>query len=207
MKLSRIRETILPRFHRDYPLYGAEELQGLRRAGQFNASLMDELRRHVVSGITTGELNDIAYQYTIQHGHTPACLGYKGYPKSICTSINDVVCHGIPDDTRLLEGDIVNIDITSIVDGWYGDQSETFLVGQVSDEARAVTQIAFDALYVGIRAAKPYCTVFDIAKAITSLRKPGNMVWCEIIRDMESGGNSTRCPESLTTHTPPPRKV
>lgn len=167
MKLTSIRESLLPRYRRDYPLYGAEERQGLRGAGQFNASLMDELRKHVLPGITTGELNDIAYQYTIQHGHTPACLGYKGFPKSICTSLNDVVCHGIPDGTKLCSGDIINVDITSIVDGWYGDQSETFLIGEVSDEARLVTQAAFDALYVGIRAAKPYCTVYDIARAIT----------------------------------------
>ncbi|MCA8983495.1 MAG: type I methionyl aminopeptidase [Planctomycetaceae bacterium] len=166
MKLSRLREVAL-RNARNYPLYGIEELQGLRRAARFNAQLMDELRPHARPGITTEELNEIAHEYTVKHGHTPACLGYKGYPKSICTSINDVVCHGIPGAIPLREGDIVNIDVTTVVDGWYGDQSETFLIGNVSETARAVTQVAFDSLYVGIRAAKPYGTVYDIARAIT----------------------------------------
>ena len=168
VNLSRIREDVLPpRFRRNYPLYGPAEQAQLRQAAQFNARLMDELRPHVQPGVSTNQLDKIAFEFTLEHGHTPACLGYKGYPKSICTSINDVVCHGIPSPKRLKEGDIVNVDVTTIVDGWYGDQSETFLVGEVSDEARAVTQIAFDALFIGIHAARPNGTVFDIARAIT----------------------------------------
>jgi len=167
VKLSQLRKAVLPNARREYPLYGPEELQKLRRATHFNARLMDELRTHVRPGIRTSELDEIAFVFTRDHGHTPACLGYKGYPKSICTSINDVVCHGIPDETELQDGDIVNLDVTTIVDGWFGDQSETFLVGEVSDEARAVTQVAFDALYVGIRAIEPNGTVYDIASAIT----------------------------------------
>ncbi len=167
MNLSRIRDVLLPRPRRDYPLYENDELQMLRKATAFNSQLMDVLREHVRPGITTNELDRLAASYTRDHGHAAACLGYKGFPKSICTSINDVVCHGIPDDTVLQEGDIVNVDITTIVDGWYGDQSETFLVGEVSKEAKALTQVTFDALHVGIRAARPYCTIYDIAKAIT----------------------------------------
>ena len=107
VKLTRIRDAVLPRQRYGYPLYGSEELTFLRAAAQFNSQLMDELRQHIKPGITTGQLNDIAHQYTLDHGHTPACLGYKGFPKSICTSINDVVCHGIPDETELAEGDML----------------------------------------------------------------------------------------------------
>ncbi|MFN3161663.1 MAG: type I methionyl aminopeptidase [Rubinisphaera brasiliensis] len=185
MKLTRIRDAVLPRQRYGYPLYGSEELTFLRAAAQFNSQLMDELRQHIKPGITTGQLNDIAHQYTLDHGHTPACLGYKGFPKSICTSINDVVCHGIPDETELAEGDIVNVDITSIVDGWYGDQSETFLIGDVSDEARKVTQVAFDALHVGIHAAKPFCTVYDIAKAITMFAEARGL---SVVRNYQGHG-------------------
>jgi len=152
------------------PVYGEEERTGIREAGRFNAELMDVVREHVQPGVTTGELDRIVYEYTLDHGHTPACLGYPGqngpYPKSICTSINEVVCHGIPNETELKDGDIVNVDLTTIVNGWHGDQSETFLIGTPSEEARKLVQTTFDALYVGIRAATPYGRVFDIGRAI-----------------------------------------
>ncbi len=116
---------------------------------------MDHLRPFVKPGITTDAINQIVHEYTISHGHVPATLGYMGFPKSCCISINEVVCHGIPDDTVLKEGDIVNVDITSIVDGWFGDQSETFLVGSVSDEARKLVQVTFDSLFLAINALHP----------------------------------------------------
>ena len=95
-----------------------KERAGMRAAGQVNAGLMDYLRTLVKPGVSTEELDQAAYDYTIKNGHKPACLGYKGYPKTICTSINEVVCHGIPDSYRLKSGDIVNVDITTIVDGF-----------------------------------------------------------------------------------------
>src|SRR5262245_62811031 len=99
---------------------------GLRTSGRFNAQVMDFIRPHVREGVSTGALDKLVYEYTLDHGHTPACLGYKGYPKTICTSINEVVCHGIPSENEVLkQGDIINVDITTIVDGWYGDLSET----------------------------------------------------------------------------------
>lgn len=149
------------------PLYTSpEEQDALRAASRFNAELMDHIRPHVKPGTTTDEINTLVHEYTIDHGHTPATLGYHGFSKSCCTSINQVVCHGIPDETVLKEGDIVNIDLTSIVNGWYGDQSETFMVGQVSDEARQLVQVTFDSLWQGIRALKPGGTVYDIGEAI-----------------------------------------
>lgn len=150
------------------PCYNTEEeREGLRAAGRFNAQLLDFLRPHVQAGISTNALDKMAEEYTRDHGHIPACLGYNGYPKTICASRNDVVCHGIPDDDPLIEGDLVNIDCTTIVDGWYGDQSETFLIGEVTPEARRIVQGAFDALWIGIRALTPYCPVIEIGLAIT----------------------------------------
>ncbi len=167
MNLARIRDALLPGNRRNYPIYENSDIEMLRKAAAFNSQLMDMLREQVKPGISTDYLDKLAADYITGHGHIAACLGYKGYPKSICTSVNDVVCHGIPGKAILQQGDIVNVDVTSIVDGWYGDQSETFFVGEVSSEAKALTQVTFDSLYVGIRAARPYCSVYDIARAIT----------------------------------------
>lgn len=149
-------------------ILNSEEREGMRAAGRFNAQLMDEVRRHVRAGITTAEIDRIVHEFTMDHGHTPATLGYLGYPKSCCTSINDVICHGIPDETVLREGDIVNVDITSIVDGWYGDQSETFVIPPASEEAIGVTQAAFDCLYLAIAAISPGCAVSVIGETIVA---------------------------------------
>ncbi|MEZ6045316.1 MAG: type I methionyl aminopeptidase [Planctomycetaceae bacterium] len=154
------------------PIYNREEREKLREASRFNAQLMDFLRPHIKAGITTDEINTMVHEYTLDHGHVPATLGYKGFPKSLCTSINEVVCHGIPDDTVLQEGDIINIDITSIVNGWYGDQSETFLIGEVSDTARQLVQATFDSLYAAINALTPQSKVYDIGKAISDFIRP-----------------------------------
>jgi methionyl aminopeptidase len=156
-----MRQPRIPRYK------AAHERDALRTAGRFNAQVIDFIRPHVKVGISTGQLDRMVYEYTLDHGHTPACLGYKGFPKTICTSVNDVVCHGIPrDDEILQEGDIVNVDITTIVRGWYGDISETFLIGDVASEARHLTQVTFDSMFAGIRAIEPFGRVFDIGRAI-----------------------------------------
>ncbi len=167
------------------PMYKGNELEGLRAAGRFNAQLMDYLRPRIQPGITTADLDQLAYAYTREHGHTPACLGYKGYPRSICTSINDVVCHGIPDATVLQEGDLVNVDLTTIVEGWYGDQSETFLLGEVASEARRLVQVTFDSLYVGIAAARPGGTVLEIGRAIYDYARKHRT---EVVREYQGHG-------------------
>ena len=142
----------------------------MRRACQFNAQFMDFIRPHIRPGVTTDELDRKIHKYTLDHGHIPACLGYPGekvpFPKSCCISVNDVICHGIPGDTELRSGDIVNVDLTTIVDGWHGDQSETFLVGSVSDEARAIAQCAFECLWLAIRAIEPGCPISTIGETI-----------------------------------------
>ncbi|MCO6455161.1 MAG: type I methionyl aminopeptidase [Pirellulaceae bacterium] len=144
------------------------ERQAMRRACQFNAQLMDFIRPHVRAGITTAAIDRLVHEYTLDHGHTPAPLGYQGFPRSCCTSVNEVICHGIPDGYVLKEGDLINVDVTTIVQGWYGDQSETFLIGNVSNEARAVTQCAFDCLYLAIDAVRPGGRVSDIGDAIVA---------------------------------------
>ncbi|MBS0206060.1 MAG: type I methionyl aminopeptidase [Planctomycetes bacterium] len=148
------------------PIYNEQDREGLRRAGAFNAQLMDFIRPFVKAGVTTLELDRKAYEYTLDHGHTPACLGYKGYPNTICTSVNEVVCHGIPNSIPLREGDIVNVDLTTIVDGWHGDSSETFLIEPVAEDARNLVQAAFDAMHVGIDAVNPGGKLMEIGRAI-----------------------------------------
>lgn len=166
-------------------LLNAQQRDCMRKASRFNAQLMDAIRPQVVPGITTLEIDKLVYEYTLDHGHTPACLGYKGYPKSICTSINDVICHGIPDKTTLNEGDIVNVDVTTIVDGWYGDQSETFMIGEVSEETRHLVQVTFDSLYAAINTLRPGSKVIEIGRAIAKTVKPHGYT---IVRDYQGHG-------------------
>ena len=151
------------------------ERQKMRTAGAFNAQLMDFIRPHVRAGITTAEIDRLIHEYTLDHGHVPACLGYAGekfpFPKSCCTSVNDVICHGIPGPYELQSGDIVNVDLTSIVDGWHGDQSETFIIGQVDQKTCDVVQCAFDSLYIAIKAIEPGCRVSNIGFAIVEYVK------------------------------------
>lgn len=142
------------------------EREAMRRAGRFNAQLMDYIRDFVRAGISTDEIDRLVSEYSKSHGHTPAPHNYQGFPKSCCTSVNDVICHGIPGPYVLKEGDIINVDVTTIVGGWHGDQSETFLIGTVSDEARGVTQCALNALYLAIDAIKPGGRISDIGDAI-----------------------------------------
>lgn len=142
------------------------ERDAMRHAGRFNAELMDYLRPFIREGITTGQIDQLVYEYTTSAGHRPATLEYQGYPKSCCTSVNDVVCHGIPGDYVLRAGDIVNVDVATVVDGWYADQSETFLIGEVSQEARSVTQCAFDCLYLAISVLQPGCSLYEIGRVI-----------------------------------------
>ena len=144
----------------------SEQQDAMRRAGRVNAQLMDFLRSHVRAGITTGKIDDLVVQWTRDHGHISATLGYQNYPKSCCTSVNDVICHGIPGDQTLVDGDIVNVDVTTIVDGWHGDQSETFFIGHVSDERREVTQCAFDCMHLAIDALRPGCRVALIGEIV-----------------------------------------
>ena len=147
-------------------IHDAEAFEGMRKAGRLVAETLDMIGEHVRPGVTTGELDDLVRDFTLAHGGVPACLGYKGYTKTICTSINHVVCHGIPGDKVLKEGDIVNIDHTVIVDGWHGDSSRMYPVGEINARARKLIDVTYDSLDLGLAQIKPGNTFGDIGFAI-----------------------------------------
>lgn len=147
-------------------LYGPDGFEGMRRAGRLAAEILDALVPHVVPGVTTQEIDDIVRELTIKGGGIPATLHYRGFTHSCCTSINHVICHGIPGDKKLKDGDIVNIDVTPIVDGWHGDTSRMFLVGDVPLKARKLVDVTYECLMLGIEQARPGNQLGDIGHAI-----------------------------------------
>ena len=147
-------------------LHKAEGFAGMRKAGRLAAEILDALAPHVVPGVSTQEIDDIVHRLTLDGGGTPATLGYRGYTKSSCISINHVVCHGIPSDRTLKDGDIVNIDVTPIVDGWHGDSSRMYLVGDVPLRAKKLVDVTYECLMLGLEQAKPGKRMGDIANAI-----------------------------------------
>jgi methionyl aminopeptidase len=148
-------------------VHDAEGFEGMRRAGKLAAQCLDMLVPHVVPGVLTDELDRLAREFILDNGALPACLGYKGYTKTVCISPNHVVCHGIPGQRALREGDIANIDVTVIVDGgWHGDTSRMYGVGEVSARSRRLVDITFEAMNRGIAAAKPGGRFGDIGYAI-----------------------------------------
>ena len=161
-------------------LYDEEGFEGMRAAGRLVAEALDMIGDYVKPGVTTGELDDRIREFTLDHGAVPACLGYKGYEKTICTSINHVVCHGIPGDKVLKDGDIVNIDHTVIVDGWHGDSSRMYAVGEINTRARRLIEVTYDSLEVGLAQIKPGNTFGDIGYAIQRLVEDQRM---SVVRD------------------------
>lgn len=153
---------------RHVPIHGPEGFAGMRSSGRLAAEVLDFITPHVQPGVTTGELDRLCHEFIVEHGAVPAPLNYKGFPKSICTSINHVVCHGIPDDSKKLsEGDAINIDITVILNGWHGDTSRMFLVGdKVPVKARKLTRVTYECMMRGIEAVRPGATLGDIGHAI-----------------------------------------
>jgi methionyl aminopeptidase len=149
-------------------LHGATEFDGMRKAGRLAAETLDFITPHVRPGVTTGELDRLCHDFITGHGAIPAPLNYRGFPKSICTSVNHVVCHGIPGDKRLVEGDILNIDITVIRDGWHGDTSRMFPVGKVGVKAQKLMDVTYEAMMRGIAVVRPGATLGDIGHAIQS---------------------------------------
>lgn len=144
-----------------------EEIEGMRKAGHLAAEILDAIAEYVVPDVTTNKLNDLCHEMTTDVGAISAPLNYKGFPKSICTSINNVVCHGIPDDKKLKDGDIVNIDVTVIVEGWYGDTSRMYFVGdKVPIKAKRLTKVTYDCLMLGIEQVKDGVHIGNIGYAI-----------------------------------------
>ena len=144
-------------------VHDAEAFEGMRKAGRLVAEALDMITEYVKPGVTTGEIDDRIREFTLDHGAVPACLGYKGYEKTDCTSINHVVCHGIPGDRVLKDGDIVNIDHTVIVDGWHGDTSRMYGVGPVAPRAKRLIEVTYEALERGLAEVKPGASVTGLA--------------------------------------------
>ncbi len=148
-------------------IHGPEDFEGMRRAGRLAAETLDFITPHVQPGVTTEELDRLCHGFILDHDAIPAPLNYKGFPKSICTSVNHVVCHGIPSERkRLSKGDAINIDVTVILDGWHGDTSRMFFVGQNSVKARKLVEVTYEAMMKGIAAVRPGATLGDIGAAI-----------------------------------------
>ncbi|MAF50416.1 MAG: type I methionyl aminopeptidase [Rhodospirillaceae bacterium] len=143
----------------------------MRKAGRLAAETLDLICDHIVPGVTTERLDQLCTEFVADHGGVSAPLNYRGYPKSICTSVNHVVCHGIPGDKVLLEGDVVNIDVTPILDGWHGDSSRMFTVGETSIKAKRLVEVTHEAMMKGIAVVRPGATVGDIGHAIESFVK------------------------------------
>jgi methionyl aminopeptidase len=147
-------------------LHGPEAFEGMRSAGRLAAECLDMLVPHVVPGVLTSALDDLAREFVLSRGAMPACLFYKGYRHTICTSVNHVVCHGIPGAKALKEGDVVNIDVTVIVDGWHGDTSRMYSVGEVKRRATRLMDVTYECMMRGIEAIKPGARLYDIGAAI-----------------------------------------
>jgi len=166
---------------RSIKIHTPDDFEGMRNAGRLAAQTLDMITEHVQPGVTTDELNTLCHDFTVAHGAQPAPLNYRGFPKSICTSINHVVCHGIPSDKKLQNGDIINIDVTPILDGWYGDTSRMFYVGdKVSVKAKRLIDVTFEAMWRGIKVVKPGATVGDIGHAIQEYAESQR---CSVVRD------------------------
>jgi methionyl aminopeptidase len=166
LSLAQTEESLAPE-ERRIKIHGPEDFAAMRKAGQLAAELLDFITPHVRPGVTTAELDRLCEEFTRDHGATSGPLGYRGFPKSVCISLNHVVCHGIPGDRKLVEGDILNIDVTPVVDGWYGDSSRMFLVGErVALKARRLVEVTHEAMMRGIAAVKPGARLGDIGHAI-----------------------------------------
>jgi methionyl aminopeptidase len=152
--------------HRPVIIHKPEDYAGMRKAGKLAAEVLDMITEHVQPGVSTERLNQLCHDMIVGAGAIPAPLNYRGFPKSICTSVNHVVCHGIPGEQKLKDGDIVNIDVTVIVEGWHGDTSRMYWVGEPPIKAKRLTQITYECTMLGIEQVKPGAHIGDIGHAI-----------------------------------------
>ena len=161
-------EQVPSRDGRFIKIHDEAGFEGMRKAGRLAAECLDFITPHVIPGMSTDELNTLCHDWTLERKAIPAPLNYRGFPKSICTSINHVVCHGIPSAKVIVDGDIINIDVTVILDGWYGDTSRMFYVGKPSLKAQKLVETTFECLWRGIEMVRPGATLGDIGHAIQS---------------------------------------
>ncbi len=158
--------TEAPRRTGEIRLHSAKEFAGMRKAGHLAAACLDMLTEYIKPGVSTEALDKRAFEFIMDHGAVPATIGYRGYKHASCISLNHVVCHGIPGPKALKNGDIANIDVTVIVDGWHGDTSRMFYAGEPKVLAKRLTDITFEAMWMGIKAVKPGATLRDVGRAI-----------------------------------------
>ena len=159
-----------------------EQIEGIRKSGVVNTGVLDEVGKHICAGMNTLEIDKIVYDYTVAHGAIPAPLNYEGFPKSVCTSINEVVCHGIPKEEDVLEeGDIINVDVSTILDGYFSDASRMFIIGKTTPEKEQLVRVTKECLEIGAEAAKPYSFVGDIGHAI---QKHAEKYGYGVVRDL-----------------------
>lgn len=191
-----MNQTLQKKYTRDgIELHPPEDFEGMRKAGRLAAQTLDMITEHVVPGVTTEALDKLCFDFITKNGAIPAPLNYKGFPKSICTSINHVICHGIPEDRKLREGDIINIDVTVILDGWHGDTSRMYLVGQkIPIKAKKLVDITYECLMTGIEVVRPGATLGDVGYAIQRIAENARF---SVVRDFCGHGLGQEF------HTPP----
>ncbi len=161
-------------------IHGPEGFEGMRRAGRLAAECLDMLTPHVVPGVVTGDLDRMAREFILDNGALPACLYYRGYYNTLCISPNHVVCHGIPGERTLREGDIANIDVTVVVDGWHGDTSRMYAVGEIAPKSRRLIEVTYEAIDRGLAAARAGARLGDVGHAIQSYVES---MRCSVVRD------------------------
>lgn len=159
-----------------------EQIEGIQKSGIINTGVLDLVAREIHAGMSTAEIDKLVYDYTVSHGAMPAPLNYEGFPKSVCTSINEVVCHGIPSEEEILEeGDIINVDVSTILDGYYSDASRMFIIGETTPEKKKLVDVAKECLEIGMQAARPFGFVGDIGHAIEKHAKKNGF---SVVRDL-----------------------
>lgn len=159
-----------------------EQIEGIHRSGVVNSGILDLVAKEIKAGMSTAAIDKLVYDYTTDHGAIPAPLNFEGFPKSVCTSINEVVCHGIPSEKEILrEGDIINVDVSTILDGYFSDASRMFMIGNVSPEKEKLVRVAKECLEVGMKAAKPFGYVGDIGHAV---QKHAEKNGFSVVRDL-----------------------
>ncbi len=162
-----------------------KQIEGIRKSCSLTKEILDMVEKRIKPGITTNEINEWVHEYIVSHGAVPAPLNYNGFPKSVCTSINDVICHGIPDDTVLKNGDIVNVDVTTILGGYYGDSGRMFFMGNPSEESGKLVRVAKECLSIGIEQVMPGRDISEIGNAI---EKHASMNGFSVVRDYGGHG-------------------
>jgi methionyl aminopeptidase len=186
MMTQNLKKTYLAKY--DIQLKDAKDIDAMRRAGKIAVDTLKMVEPYIKPGVKTDDINTLVHEFTIKHGAIPAPLNYRGYPKSVCISINEVICHGIPGDRLLTDGDIVNIDVTPILDGYYADTSKTFFVGTPSDGAKKIVNVARESLKAGISMCRPGNRIGDIGWAV---QKYAEGRACSVVREFVGHGIGT----------------